>query len=94
MQPQVVLLTLPLFVATVVALGLAGFIWRRREAPGAIPVALVLLGAAEWSLLYALSIAATDLDQKLLFEQLALPGRLVVPVAWFIFAVEFVRQVH
>ena len=60
--------------------------------PGAVPVALVLVSGAEWSLLYAFSIVATELPYKLLFEQLALPGRVLVPVGWLIFAVEFVRR--
>ncbi|GGL93513.1 GGDEF domain-containing protein [Deinococcus aerolatus] len=43
-----------LYVTGLAALGIAHFVWRRRGAPGAGPLAFLLLALAQWSLTYAL----------------------------------------
>lgn len=92
MQLNSLLYVIPLFVAGLIAVGLSVYVARRRDTPGGLPVTLVLIGATWWSLLYAGSVAAVDPATKLLFEQLALPGRVLVPVSWFLFALEFSRH--
>jgi signal transduction histidine kinase/DNA-binding NarL/FixJ family response regulator/HPt (histidine-containing phosphotransfer) domain-containing protein len=61
----------PLFSAVVCG-GLAAYTWRRRNVPSAMPVFMVMLIVAAWSLCYALYSSATTLALKVFFYQAAI----------------------
>lgn len=70
------------FSATLVA-------WRARAETGATPLAILLGGQVVWSVSLFFQLQATGLASKVFWEELTWIGVVVVPVAWFIFALEF-----
>src|SRR5215217_7879749 len=86
--PYVLFLTL----TGLVAAACCAFVWRRRSAKGSVPIAVAMLGASYWALLYALSVASSDLETKYFFETLLLPGRVLVAAAWLMFTLQFTHD--
>jgi PAS domain S-box-containing protein len=76
----------------VVATLTAASLWRRRSAPGAAYISLLLLAAAEWALLSALEKAVPDLGTKVTLAQLEFFGIASVAPLWFCFALDYTRQ--
>lgn len=84
--------TVPLITAALAAVVLIMLVARRRAAPGA-PVLMIMLGAAAiWTGAYALEIATPDLDQKLFWSQVEYLGIVVIVPAWFVSSIQLVRQ--
>ncbi len=83
---------LPLVLAGAVAGGAAFLVWRRRATPGARPFVLLGLAAAVWSLAYALEMASVELAPKLFWAKVQYLGITAVPVAWLVFALQYVGQ--
>ncbi|WP_236642327.1 histidine kinase N-terminal 7TM domain-containing protein [Salinigranum halophilum] len=84
--------TLPVAVvlfAAVLAVGVTAALWRRRDSPGARLLAALALGAGWWSLFYALELSSRTLAGTLLFGRLSYVGIVVVPPAWFAFALVY-----
>jgi PAS domain S-box-containing protein len=81
---------LPLFSIAALSALLALVVWRRRSAPGAIPLIILLLGVAQWALAYALSLARRELSAQLFLFNLAYVGIGLVPASWLAFALEYV----
>jgi PAS domain S-box-containing protein len=77
---------LSLILAATVSGALAFYVWRRRPAPGAASLALLMLAVVEWSLGYALEMASVSLWAKVLWARVQYLGIVIVPVAWLIFA--------
>jgi PAS domain S-box-containing protein len=77
------------FIATLSAL-LAFMIWRRRSAPGAVPLTMLTLGVALWSAAYALSLAFADLSTQVFVYNFAYVGIGLVPASWLTFALQYV----
>jgi PAS domain S-box-containing protein len=84
-HPYVLLLLLATFVACALAL----IVWRRRDAPGAPALALLLLAVAEWSLGYVLELSSPDPALKIFWAKAQYLGILTAPVAWLLFAVAY-----
>jgi len=80
---------LPLALATAVAIGLVLFGWRRRRTPGAIPLIVLMSAVAEWALTYALELASSNLEAKILWDRLEFLGIVVVPAAWLAFTLQY-----
>ena len=76
-------------VAAVLAVGVAAAVWRRRDRPGSASLAVLALGAGWWSLCYALELSSPALSGTLYFGRLAYVGIVVVPLAWFTFALAY-----
>ena len=76
-------------VAAVLAVGVAAAVWRRRDRPGSASLAVLALGAGWWSLCYALELSSPTLSGTLYFGRLAYAGIVVVPLAWFTFALAY-----
>lgn len=72
-------------LATLVALAA----WRLRDRPGAAALTALSVGAGVWSGGYGLELSVTTLAAKLAFAKLLYLGVVVVPVAWFVFAIEY-----
>ena len=81
---------LPLtFIATLSAL-LAFVMWRRRSAPGAVPLAMLTMGVAIWAVAYALSLAFTELSAQVFWYNCAYFGIGLLPASWLAFALQYV----
>lgn len=89
MHWQYVSYALPLVIAAAVSFAVAIFAWRRRTAPGATALALLMLAAAEWSLAYALRLASVDLPAKIFWSQVRYLGIVVTSTAWLVFALQY-----
>ena len=77
---------LPLLVASIIAVFVAVYVWRRRAtASGAVPLVLLALAIAEWSLGYALEIAGADLPTKVFWGKIQYLGIVSMPLLWIIF---------
>src|SRR5512144_592700 len=76
----------PLFLIAsamaVVALAASLYIWHVRDTYGSIPLLLLTLVAAYWSLCYGLEVASADLASKLFWAKAQWLGLAVAPVLW------------
>ncbi|MCU0485789.1 MAG: PAS domain S-box protein [Anaerolineales bacterium] len=82
----------PLFLGAVFGIWLVILIAQNRPVPGARTLAFMIWGAVIWSVGYALEILAPTLEAKLLWAKLQYFGIVVLPVAWYIFAVQYLAQ--
>lgn len=83
---------LPLIISAIISGGVVFCVWRRRAAPGAIPLGLLALSIAVWSLGYALEIGAVSLPAKMFWGKSQYFGIVVTPLAWAIFALQYTGQ--
>lgn len=84
----------PLVIAGPVALILAFRAWRRRPAPGALPLALLLLAAAEWSGCYALELASRERSFAFACARMGYLGIVTVPGAWLALVLQYTGREH
>jgi len=84
--------TLPLIVAAVIALGLAGFTLRYREIPGRVTFAILMFAVAVWSAGYALEISAVATETKIFWAKVQYFGIAVIPLLWLRFVVHYVGE--
>jgi len=66
--------------------------WRRRRLPGAAAFTALLLMIAEWSLTDGLAYMSADLYSILFWDKAAYLGTVAVPVASFIFVLDYVGR--
>jgi PAS domain S-box-containing protein len=92
MRWQVGLYLVPLIVATGLSVAVAVFVWRRRSAPGATPLALLMVAIAFWTLAYLLEVASADLAGKAFWVRVEYPGIVSVPVFWLLFCAEYTNR--
>ncbi|MEW5872863.1 MAG: histidine kinase N-terminal 7TM domain-containing protein [Chloroflexota bacterium] len=92
MNWQTIAVILTLLLSTSVGVILTLLVWRRREAPGAVPFAALTAALAEWSFFYALEIGSQSLDVKLVWAHFQYMGIAAIPVAWFLFAQGYLRH--
>ncbi|MBN1978358.1 MAG: PAS domain S-box protein [Anaerolineae bacterium] len=78
----------PLLMTTAIAATLALFAWRHRSAPGAAPLAALMLAVAVWSAAYALELGSPDLRTKTLWSNLTYLGVVTAPLAWLALALQ------
>jgi PAS domain S-box-containing protein len=88
-QPYYVL---TLLIGAVLAVFLSIYIGRRRTAPGAWPLVVLLLAAAVWSAAYALELASEDLTAKLLWAKVEYIGIVAIAPAWFLFSMQYTSR--
>ena len=86
--------TIPLLVTAAVTVALAAYILSLRhrstgELPGALAFGILLLGVTEWCTSAALGMASVELEAKLIWANLSFVGIGVVPVSWFVFALNY-----
>jgi PAS domain S-box-containing protein len=81
--------TLPLLIAAAISATIAFCVWRRRRAPGATPLVLLMLAVAEWSLGYALELGSTGLLVKIFWVRLQYLGIVTVSVMWLAFTLQY-----
>ncbi len=78
-----------LIVAAAIALPLAWVAWSRRSAPGARPIAALMLAIGIWCSVYALQHLINDLQFQYAATRLTYLGIAVVPTAWLVFVLEY-----
>jgi signal transduction histidine kinase/putative methionine-R-sulfoxide reductase with GAF domain/PAS domain-containing protein len=88
------ILTLPMLIASAIALVLAFFVWRRRPQPGALALAVLLVAIAGWSLAYALVWGSPDPGAQFFWTRIQYLGVVTVPAAWLVFVLEYTGQVR
>lgn len=78
-----------LLIAAVIAAADAVIIWRRRSAPGAVPLTAINAAAAVWTLTYAAMWASTGLNIQIFWLNATYLGAAVIPTAYLIFVLQF-----
>jgi PAS domain S-box-containing protein len=63
--------------------------WRRRSASGASSFIVILLAAAIYSLSYMVELGSTDLSAAIFWNNVAWLGSVLLPPAWFAFALQY-----
>jgi PAS domain S-box-containing protein len=86
---QFTLYVIPVIASAIVSATVAFFLWRRRPAPGATALSLLMLAVAQWSLAYALELVNTDLPTILFWDNLEWLGSAFAPTLWLIFALQY-----
>jgi len=77
--------------ATTIALsgGVGALAWRRRPEPGATWLAVAMFATCWWVAALAIGMGTDTLAGKLFWVRLEWIGVVVLPVAWFLFALEY-----
>jgi PAS domain S-box-containing protein len=63
--------------------------WRQRAQPGAVPLVALFLGACYWVICSLFRLQATGIQEKILWNELAWLGVMLIPLAWLLFAMEY-----
>ena len=74
------------------ALILAGFIWRRRAAPGGLPLFVLLLALTVWDWMYAGYWLTPDTEVKRFWLNLAYIGVVISTPVFLIMALQFTAR--
>lgn len=95
MNIEINLIVALLWGTAVIAYGIAVFSWRRRRA-GEWAQSFTVLACAVgfWSMTYGFEVASMSLPQKVFWAKLGYLGIVTVPVAWFIFALQYTSRGH
>ena len=80
-----VLLAMSALISAVVAV----YAWHRRPAPGAVPLALLLVGASVWSLGYGIATGFSGLPQRIFWAKVQYLGIATVPLFMLILVLQF-----
>ncbi len=83
-----------LSISGAIAFLVAGFAWRRRPAPGAGSLAALMLAMSVWTLTYAVFWLVTVPSAKFFWLNVTYFGVVFVPVAFFIFVLEYTGHAH
>ncbi|MFL7791746.1 MAG: histidine kinase N-terminal 7TM domain-containing protein [Anaerolineae bacterium] len=81
--------TFPLLMTAAIAATLALFAWRHRSAPGATPLAALMLAVAVWSTAYTLELGSPDLRTKIFWSNATYLGVVTAPLAWLALALQY-----
>jgi PAS domain S-box-containing protein len=78
----------PLLMTTAISATLALFAWRHRSAPGATPLAALMLAVTVWSAAYVLELGSPELRTKIFWSNLTYLGIVAAPLAWLALALQ------
>ncbi|HEX4714992.1 MAG TPA: histidine kinase N-terminal 7TM domain-containing protein, partial [Ktedonobacteraceae bacterium] len=70
MHWQFTLYVLLVIASALISATVAGFLWRRRPAPGATSFCLLSLAVAQWSLAYAFELVSSTFSAALFWENM------------------------
>lgn len=79
----------PVVIAAVISGAVVFAAWKRRPAPGASYLALLMLAVVEWSLGYALEFASGDLPAIVFWAKVEYLGIVAIPVLWVAFTLQY-----
>jgi signal transduction histidine kinase len=80
--------------ATLVFVGLAAYVWRRRGGSAGAALTLALVAVLLWAAAYAAELGVTELAAKRRWGDLKYVGICLLPPAWFAFAALFSGRGH
>jgi PAS domain S-box-containing protein len=80
---------LPVTASALISAVVAGFLWRRRPAPGATAFCLLMLVVAQWSLAYALELASSTFSAALFWDNMEWLGAALAPTLWLVFVLQY-----
>lgn len=78
----------PLLFSSFVMLILGLYVWRRRPASGATPLALLMFAVSEWSFAYAMEFSTTGLIE-IFWAKMEYVGACAVPLLWVVLSLEY-----
>ena len=81
-----------LAISAVMLAGVVPVAWKRRRLPGGYAFLALAFATFEWTLGYGLELGAPSLNAKLILTDLEYLGISVVPVAWFVFALQYTHH--
>ncbi len=93
MDTQSLFFSTILFVVALVSAIVTAFLWRRRNAPGGLPLAIFMLATTWWSAAYALSWADVP-PGRLFWLDATYGGVVAVSPAFFVFVLHFTHRQH
>lgn len=76
-------------VAVALSIGLAAYGLRKRDEPGAMSFAALLLLVAGWASACIVGLLTVDPGQRLFWEKVQMSVALLTPIAWFVFVLEY-----
>ncbi len=79
-------------LSTVISMGVGLYAWQRREAKGALPLAVMLFAAAQWSFGYALEIASVGRSTKIFWDNVQFLGYNLLSPAMLIFVLQYTER--
>jgi PAS domain S-box-containing protein len=80
---------LPVIASALISAAVAGFLWRRRPAPGATLFCLLMLVVAQWSLSYALELVSPNLPVAQFWDNMEWLGAALAPTLWLVFVLQY-----
>ncbi len=81
------------FATSAIAASVAVVAWRRRAAPGARALALLMLAVTQWTFFRGLEAAADDVATKVWWAKIEYVGINSIGALWLVFALDYARQV-
>lgn len=82
----------PLFAASILALGLAVYALRRRQPDEALTFGFLMLGIAVWTFFLGLNVSGRNLETQLFFNRLKYLGVSIVPPLWLVLALQYTNR--
>ncbi|MBE0699441.1 MAG: PAS domain S-box protein, partial [Anaerolineaceae bacterium] len=86
------LLIIPFILVTLVALFLAGEAWQKRNSPGSLNFALLMLAVCIWLIASGGNLASSQPEQKLFWAKVAYLGICWLSTLWLAFCLDFSYQ--
>ena len=80
---------LPVIASALISAAVAGFLWRRRPAPGATSFCLLMLAVTEYAVAYAFELASSTFSAALFWDNMIWLGAALSPTLWLIFALQY-----
>jgi hypothetical protein len=81
------------FATSAIAASVAAVCSRRRAAPGAAALALLMLAVSQWTFFRGFEAAAVDVADKMWWAKIEYVGINSIGPLWLVFAVDYARQV-
>src|SRR5262245_44819947 len=81
------------FATSAIAASVAVVAWRRRAAPGASALALLMLAVSQWTFGRGLEAASVDIATKTWWAKIEYVGINSIGPLWLVFALHYARQV-
>ena len=81
------------FATSAIAASVAAVCWRRRAAPGAAALALLMLAVSQWTFFRGFEAAAVDVADKMWWAKIEYVGINSIGPLWLVFALDYARQV-
>ena len=81
-----------LYIAFIIAIGVSYTAWKRRATHGALALTVMMLAIAIWDLFQALMFSTVSIETKFFFAKMRFWGIETVPIAFFVFAHEYLNK--